>query len=131
MKRLNKHCKKYYNRVKKCVYIGNKELTHLKSSLHNFTLENPDHDYDDLVNHFGSPEDIVNLTITHQNLERVNQNRFYVQTTAIIVAILLLLLTGYMTYLAIEDNSDGPYHAEIFINDLGTDGNSEKEGDLN
>lgn len=92
----------YLNNIKNCLVcspaLKKKILFDLKNSLDEFLLENPTSTIDDIVNHFGTPEDISSSCLI--NLEEGDISSSIRQSKRIRKIIILLALAIILIFTA-------------------------------
>lgn len=124
MKHLSKPCKQYLKQVQNVVPDSlsnrNEVLNLLKSSLANYTLEHPEHTYNDIIEEFGNPEDIAILPLSDSDLLRIHKTRKYNRIIILALIIFLIAFTVFMTALFIENSRSIGVRGEISIEDLGS-----------
>lgn len=118
---LSRKLKKYYKQVKKRLHCSSEEkeqiLNVLKGDIDEFLIQNPNADFQDVINHFGEPEIFFKSYI-----DSLEQNEVYdklkksqIKKRCIIIAIICLILIGFCTsILIIQKNNQeaGIYYDE-------------------
>ena len=100
---MNKNCQLFYKRLRTLFpsigFAEGKFLRDIKMQLRDYSIENPNAEYEDVVKFFGNPEEVYVDYIRVQGREEV-YNRFQVKKWVryIIYIFLLILLLLWMTY---------------------------------
>ena len=103
---MNKNCQLFYKRLRTLFpsigFAEGKFLRDIKMQLRDYSIENPNAKYEDVVKFFGNPEDVYVDYIRVQGREEV-YNRFQVKRWIRYIAYLLLLIIpiSLITYLFI------------------------------
>ena len=103
---MNKNCQLFYKRLRTLFpsigFAEGKFLRDIKMQLRDYSIENPNAEYEDVVKFFGNPEDVYVDYIRVQGREEV-YNRFQVKRWIRYIAYLLLLIIpiSLITYLFI------------------------------
>lgn len=116
----------FYKRVR-CLFpsIGIKEgrfLKELKAHLQDFFIMHPNITYEEIVDFFGTPEDIVRNYIEFEGVEKVNKRniiRKYLRITICVVSMSLFFVLGIFFFYWVKGYSrystNVPTHGEIYI----------------
>lgn len=100
---MNKNCQLFYKRLRTLFpsigFAEGKFLRDIKMQLRDYSIENPNAEYEDVVKFFGNPEDVYVDYIRVQGREEI-YNRFQVKIWIryIFYIFLLILLLLWMTY---------------------------------
>ncbi len=113
---MNKNCQLFYKRLRTLFpsigFTEGKFLRDIKMQLRDYSIENPNAEYEDVVKFFGNPEDVYVDYIRVQGREEVYKKYQFRETIKrlIYVAILILCIACSITfyflrksYLAFED----------------------------
>ena len=113
---MNKNCQLFYKRLRTLFpsigFAEGKFLRDIKMQLRDYSIENPNAEYEDVVKFFGNPEDVYVDYIRVQGREEVYKKYQFRETIKrlIYVAILILCIACSITfsflrksYLAFED----------------------------
>ena len=100
---MNKNCQLFYKRLRTLFpsigFAEGKFLRDIKMQLRDYSIENPNAEYEDLVKFFGNPEDVYVDYIRVQGREEVYQKlqtRKYVRR--ILGVVIIVLLGIWITY---------------------------------
>ena len=100
---MNKNCQLFYKRLRilfpSIGFAEGKFLRDIKMQLRDYSIENPNAEYEDLVKFFGNPEDVYVDYIRVQGREEVYQKlqtRKYVRR--ILGVVIIVLLGIWITY---------------------------------
>ena len=100
---MNKNCQLFYKRLRTLFpsigFAEGKFLRDIKMQLRDYSIENPNAEYEDVVKFFGNPEDVYVDYIRVQGREEVYQKlqtRKYVQR--ILGLVIIVLLGIWITY---------------------------------
>lgn len=92
---MNKNCQLFYKRLRTLFpsigFAEGKFLRDIKMQLRDYSIENPNAEYEDVVKFFGNPEDVYVDYIRVQGREEI-YNRFQVKRWIRYIAYLLLLI---------------------------------------
>ena len=92
---MNKNCQLFYKRLRTLFpsigFAEGKFLRDIKMQLLDYSIENPNAEYEDVVKFFGNPEDVYVDYIRVQGREEI-YNRFQVKRWIRYIAYLLLLI---------------------------------------
>lgn len=113
---MNKNCQLFYKRLRTLFpsigFAEGKFLRDIKMQLRDYSIENPNAEYEDLVKFFGNPEDVYVDYIRVQGREEVYQKlqtRKYVRQ--ILGLVIIVLLGIWITYSVIWWNGYNSFHS--------------------
>ena len=113
---MNKNCQLFYKRLRTLFpsigFAEGKFLRDIKMQLRDYSIENPNAEYEDVVKFFGNPEDVYVDYIRVQGREEVYQKlqtRKYVQR--ILGLVIIVLLGIWITYSVIWWNGYNSFHS--------------------
>ena len=113
---MNKNCQLFYKRLRTLFpsigFAEGKFLRDIKMQLRDYSIENPNAEYEDVVKFFGNPEDVYVDYIRVQGREEVYQKlqtRKYVRR--ILGVVIIVLLGIWITYSVIWWNGYNSFHS--------------------
>ena len=115
---MNKNCQLFYKRLRTLFpsigFAEGKFLRDIKMQLRDYSIENPNAEYEDVVKFFGNPEDVYVDYIRVQGREEV-YNRFQIKKWIRCIFYMLIILTVlfgiifyYVLYQSYSFNSNMP-----------------------
>lgn len=106
---MNSNCKKYCQSIRKCLvcpgYYKRRFLKELNNNLTVYSEDHPEASYSDIIEHFGSPEDVVASyldTISPSELARRMKFGRYIKISIVIITI-FVLIAAFIIYKRIDD----------------------------
>ena len=122
----SKNCSRYMRDLKHLFPVyGKKQKAYLhtiKSSIEDYYASSPNPSYEDLINHFGSPQEIIGDYIREQNtqdlLRQINQKRYlrglvYILFISALICSLSYGINCYRAYRHCIQSEPAYYYEEI------------------
>lgn len=123
---MNKSVKQYYKKIKRTFPILGKEekryLSHIKKHLEEDEKKYPDYLYEDYINYYGYPEDVVSSYYEHVESEYIVKHMKarkiikYTSLVCVIIIIFIAVYTSFFVYQAYLESRDSIiYYEETII----------------
>lgn len=124
---LESQLKKYFCNVKKLLLCNSKNkskiLLDLKNNVYDYIENNPDTDFDNILEHFGTPNSIAEEFAAEMGSDYIKKAKFNIMSKIIVITILsvILIFVGILTTIIMINNSrNAVYYYVESVSDLGT-----------